>query len=74
MAKKHSRLDPKTEFILVPVIDAPEMEDVMNLLKVRCCCGTCNEVGCSWCNAKVQGTRCTPKILIRDVIRVTVVP
>jgi hypothetical protein len=61
MTKKDSRLDPKTEFILVPVVDAPEMEEVMNLLKVRCCCGTCNEVGCSWCNASVPRVQDAPK-------------
>ena len=61
MAKKDSRLDPKTEIILVPVIDAPEMEEVMNLLQVRCCCGTCGGVGCSWCYAYVPGPQTVPK-------------
>ena len=61
MAKKDSRLNPKTEFILVPVVDAPEMEDVMNLLKVRCCCGTCGGVGFSWCHAYLPRPQSAPK-------------
>ena len=51
MAKKDSGLSPETEIILVPVVDAPEMKEVMDHLKARGSCGTCGGVGFSWCHA-----------------------
>ena len=51
MSKKDSGLSPETEIIFVPVVEAPEMKEVMDHLKARCCCGTCGGVGFSWCHA-----------------------
>jgi hypothetical protein len=62
MAKKQdSGLNPETEIILVPIVDAPEMESMLNLLKASCCCGTCGGVGFSWCHAYLPAPQTLPR-------------
>lgn len=40
---------------LVPVAEGPGMHEVLSAMSVRASCGSCSEVGCSWCNASVPG-------------------